>query len=155
MRFHPILDTLTKGSKLRLFLPKIVPKAFHALATGHSGEHVTCSLQLQHDAAKHEVENSFKKCRGHQENVFQHQIVFSRPHEAALRQTLYKMIPKIVQPMENKSKERKWRMKAVKVKQGMRGHSRHLGCSTTHGLIRFENGAMFCHFCRKSKKTFH
>ena len=39
---------------------------------------------------------------------------FLLPHEAPLRQTLYKMIPKIVQLMENKSKERKWPMKAVK-----------------------------------------
>ena len=37
-------------------------------------------------------------------------------------------------------------MKAVKEKQRMRGRSRHVGSSITHGLIRFENGAMFCHF---------
>ena len=41
---------------------------------------------------------------------------FLLPHEAPLRQTLYKMIPKIVQLMENKSKETKWPMKAVKEK---------------------------------------
>ena len=41
---------------------------------------------------------------------------FLLPHEAPLRQALYKMIPKIVQLMENKSKERKWQMKAVKEK---------------------------------------
>ena len=43
------------------------------------------------------------------------------------------MIPERVQLMANKSKERKWRMKAGKEKIQMRGHSRHVGCSTTHG----------------------
>ena len=57
---------------------------------------------------------------------------FASTRSPSHRQTLYKMIPKRVQLMENKSKERKWRMKAVKEKQQMRGHSRH-GCSTTHG----------------------
>ena len=56
----------------------------------------------------------FQKCRNHHESVFEHEIVFLLPHKASLRQTLYKMIPKIVQLMENKSKERKWLKKAVK-----------------------------------------
>ena len=43
--------------------------------------------------------------------MFKLYIVFSLPHEAPLRQTLYKMILKIVQLMENKSKERKWWIK--------------------------------------------
>ena len=48
--------------------------------------------------------------------MFKLYIVFSLPHEAPLRQTLSKMILKIVQLMENKSKERKWRMKTVNEK---------------------------------------
>ena len=48
--------------------------------------------------------------------MFELNIVFSLPHEARLRQTLYKMILEIVQLMENKSKERKWRMKTVNEK---------------------------------------
>ena len=48
--------------------------------------------------------------------MFKLYIVFSLPHEAPLRQTLSKMILKIVQLMENKSKERKWQMKTVNEK---------------------------------------
>jgi len=62
-----------------------------------SGKHVTCSLK--HEAVKHVVEIPFrKKCRHR---------VFSLPHEAPLRQRFYKMIRKLVQPMENKTKQRK------------------------------------------------
>ena len=91
-----------------------------------SGKHVTRSLK--HEAVKHVVEIPFrKKCRHRHRSVFEHWRVFSLPHEAPLRQRFYKMIRKLVQPMENKTKQRKWRMKAVKEKLQVRVHFRHVG----------------------------
>lgn len=46
---------------------------------------------------------------------------------------VYKMIQKLVQLMDNKLKERKWRMKEVKEKLQIRGHFRHVGCANKKG----------------------
>ena len=79
-----------KRFKIVAFSPEIVPKAFHALATlWWTRDMHTLAWQWRFNS-------------------------FLLPHKAPLKQTLYKMIPKIVQPMENKSKERKWQMRMWK-----------------------------------------
>ena len=81
--------------------------AFSRSCARSSSRHGLVNTSRAHSSMK-PVEIPFrKKCRHRHGSVFEHWRVFSLPHEAPLTQRFYKMIRKLVQPMENKTKQRK------------------------------------------------